>query len=99
MAPEELVKFDVVYVASALMDYLAQSPNLIYELADGATNIECIDEVLEWYIVSPRLGYLLMEYSEVVLKKVFDFEYIWGRRCTGQPVYQDAVIRMIAESL
>jgi len=97
MKPEELVWSDIIYTASGLMDYLnAQDPDLV---ADDASNIERMDEVLEYYIVSPRLGLLLRENGEVVLKKVFDFEYIWGRRCTGQPVYQDAVIRKIAKSL
>ena len=52
------------------------------------------DEVYEHWSVSSWLAARLKEYGEVVLE-VADFQ-VWGRRCSGQSISMDSVIRKIA---
>jgi hypothetical protein len=78
-------------------EYATENP---YQCKCGARFEEEPDsepqEIFEYWIVSPWLGRKLRDAGEPVLKR--SSGWIWGRRCTGQAICQDSVIREIAES-
>ncbi|WP_295935761.1 hypothetical protein [uncultured Alistipes sp.] len=54
-------------------------------------------EVLEWWLVTDWLADRLKEQDEIILEE-HDCCW-WGRTCSGQAIYMDAVMTHICESL
>ena len=50
-------------------------------------------EIYEWWFVSRWLYERLRQAGEPVLDS--DYGYLWGRTCTGQAIFLDAVIQQI----
>lgn len=53
-------------------------------------------EVLEWWLVTPFLAEQLKNENEIIVE-AHDC-YWWGRTCSGQAIYMDAVIAGICAS-
>ncbi len=64
-------------------------------LYDRIANTEELEDVLEWWLVTPFLADMLKEHGEVILSD-YDCHW-WGRTTSGQSIYMDYVIQRIAE--
>lgn len=56
-----------------------------------------INEVYEWWLVTPFFESRLKGYGEVFME--FEGETWWGRGCSGQAIYLDTVIGSIGEDM
>jgi len=54
-------------------------------------------EVYEWYLVSEWLAKKLDSHGEPVLYG--EYNYYWGRTCTGQSIILDGTFQKIAQSI
>ena len=54
------------------------------------------EEVMEWWLVSDWLAKKLEARKEVVINYA-DFNYFWGRQCSGQAIKLDTLIQDIAK--
>ena len=52
-------------------------------------------EVMEWWLVTPYLAQLLADECEVIIEDCGC--HWWGRQCSGQAIYLDAVITEICQ--
>ena len=57
---------------------------------------EELDDIIEWWLVTPFLAEQLKSEDEIVLENMDC--YWWGRTCSGQAIYMDEVISRIAHS-
>jgi hypothetical protein len=76
--------------------YLDEKMALSYGYSKEEAEDGVMQEVLEWYLVNPWIYEKLKVRGEPVLTYA-DFNYFWGRTCSGQSVILDSVIQEIAE--
>lgn len=94
MTAKQLVDYHVLCGQSEIVKELMFSND---RLLDSAVNPEDYDDVLEWWLISPFMAGLLIKSGEVV---VSDYScHWWGRQTSGQAIYMDYVIQLIAEEL
>ena len=94
MTPKQLVDWHVIYGQNQVIEALMKdSDELLYRI----DNIDDLNEVMEWWLVSPFLCDLLKETGEVTISEYGC--HWWGRQTSGQTVYMDYVIKKIAEGL
>ncbi len=55
---------------------------------------EVVEELIEWWLVSPYLARELKQQGEVIIDALGC--YWWGRQSSGQAIYMDSVIQEIA---
>lgn len=64
-------------------------------LWDRIENSEVLDDVFEWWLVTPYMAEMLKDNGEVIFS---DYDcWWWGRQTSGQALYMDHVIQKIAE--
>ena len=94
MTPKQLVDWHVIYGQNHVIEALMKdSDDLLYCIDD----IDDLNEVMEWWLVTPFLCDLLKEAGEVTISEYGC--HWWGRQTSGQAVYMDYVIKKIAEGL
>lgn len=93
MTAQEIVHDLILYEQSGVVELLLKTDE---SLIDRIDNLSDDDEVLEWWLVTPFMAELLKEENEVILAE-HDC-YWWGRQCSGQAIYMDAVMTDIAAS-
>ena len=90
MNEKQLVEQHVLYGQNHVIEEL---------LRHDAISEDCFhnfyEEVMEWWLVTPYLAEQLKAEGETVLEE-FDC-YWWGRTCSGQAIYMDAVISQICQ--
>lgn len=92
MTAQELVHNHVLYEQNYVIEKLLQSDEF---LVDNIHNFDD-NEVLEWWLVTDWLAEQLKEQNEVIID---DYDcYWWGRTCSGQAIYMDAVMTEIVDS-
>ncbi|WP_295938425.1 hypothetical protein [uncultured Alistipes sp.] len=91
---EKLKRFvdaHVIYCQSYLVEKLI-SKELLFDDYPFITE----NEVMEWWLVTSWLAERLSYNGEVVIE---DYGcHWWGRQCSGQAVYMDAIISDICQS-
>ncbi len=89
---KRIIDNHVLHCQSSLIDYLL-SCELLLE------NTVCLDneDILEWWLVTPWLARRLQDNGETVIGQ-YDCNW-WGRTCSGQAIYMDAVMVAICEWL
>jgi hypothetical protein len=100
---EELRKFvdEEVYICqSSLVDGLLNKGIFNYE--DVENYYETAEEkeqreIYEWWLVSDWLVIMLLKAGEPILNN--DYGTWWGRTCSGQAIFLDAVINVIYEEV
>ena len=96
-----LVRKEVVYNVTYLIQEMIGQEKYFEDLSgllpeeDQDGNIT---EVLEYWLVSPRLAENLKAHGELVEKDFYNLP-IWGRRTSGQSIALDTVIEDIAMKL
>ena len=94
MTPKQLVDWHVIYGQNHVIEALMKdSDELLYRI----DNIDDLNEVMEWWLVTPFLCDLLKEAGEVTISEYGC--HWWGRQTSGQAIYMDYVIQKIAEGL
>lgn len=91
-AEQELVRNHILYAQGSVVEYLLKTDecliDYIYNLEDA--------EVMEWWLVTDWLAERLKEQGGVIID---DYGcYWWGRTCSGQAIYMDAVMTEIVRS-
>lgn len=93
---KEVDETDIVHIesddtANEYMDYGVKCPHCgaVYEEEPEPE----LQEIYEYWIVSPQLGEKLRDKGEPVLERIGG--WIWGRTCTGQAILLDNVISEI----
>ncbi|MDR0605960.1 MAG: hypothetical protein LBG80_16845 [Bacteroidales bacterium] len=87
---KRLVDIHIMYCQSSLVKKLLLK-GLLFDDYPFTTK-----EIMEWWLVSSWLAEKLSFNGEVVL---YDYNcHWWGRQTTGQPIYIDDVMHLIANS-
>ena len=94
MTPQQLEDWHIVYGQNLVIEALIKDRE---ELLYSIDNIDELDEVMEWWLVTPFLCDLLKEAGEVTISE-FGCHW-WGRQTSGQAIRMDYVIQKIAHSL
>ena len=99
---KRIVDQEVFYCVSTLVSQLGEIPELLEgNYSDEFYNLlgfDRDDEIYEHWIVSDRLKEDLEILGETVSSDFFGLT-VWGRSTTGQAIYMDWVIRVIAACL
>lgn len=91
-AEQELVRNHVLYAQGSVVEHLLKTDEC---LIDYIFNLEDA-EVMEWWLVTDWLAERLKEQGEVIID---DYGCCWwGRTCSGQAIYMDAVMTDIVRS-
>jgi hypothetical protein len=96
---QDLVEKEVIYCVSSLVYSLLQSPEFregdyadeLYSLTQDSSG----NEVYEHWIVSDYLASLLKAIGEAVVDDLYGLT-VWGRCTTGQAIYMDYEIQVLA---
>lgn len=92
MTAQQIVDREILYEQSYVLNELVRVNDSLW---DKIENSEELDEVYEWWLVTPYMAELLKENGEVIFA---DYDcYWWGRTTTGQALYMDWVIQEIAK--
>jgi len=102
---ERLIEREVLACQSSLIDVLMQQEavegfsfedleNAYAESEDGEMELQ---EVFEWWLVTPWLARKLAALEEPVLDN--GYGYWWGRTCTGQAISLDGTMQQVARSI
>lgn len=67
------------------------------ELLGSIDDIERLDDVLEWWLVTPFMAECLRRRGEFILDEC-DCHW-WGRTTSGQALWMDAVVKRIADEM
>ena len=94
MTAQQIVDREILYEQSYVLNELIRVNDSLW---DKIENSEELDEVYEWWLVTPYMAELLKENGEVIFA-AYDC-YWWGRQTSGQGLYMDWVIQRIAEDM
>ena len=91
MTAQQIVDREILYEQSYVLNELIRVNDSLW---DKIENINEMDEVFEWWLVTPYMAELLKENGEVIFE---DYDcYWWGRTTTGQALCMDWVIQEIS---
>ena len=94
MTAQQIVDREILYEQSYVINELIRVNGSLW---DKIENSDELDEVFEWWLVTPYMAELLKENGEVIFA---DYDcYWWGRQVTGQPLTRDAVLRRLAKKM
>ena len=91
MTAQQIVDREILYEQSYVLNELIKVNDSLW---DKIENSEELDEVYEWWLVTPYMAELLKEKGEVIFE---DYDCCWwGRTTYGQALYMDWVIQEIS---
>ena len=90
---DQFVQREVLACISDMADYLFGYDGDKYADWEEWENLTELQEIYEYWIVTPWLGEKLRDKGEPVLERWGG--WIWGRTCTGQAILLDGVISEI----
>ena len=94
MTAQQIVDREILYEQSYVLNELIRVDDSLWDKIENSNEL---DEVLEWWLVTPYMAELLKEKGEVILA---DYDcYWWGRQTSGQAICMDWVIQRIAEDM
>lgn len=92
MTAQQIVDRLILYEQSHVINELIRLNDSLW---DRIENSEELDDVFEWWLVTPYMAEMLKDNGEVIF---FDYDcWWWGRQTSGQALYMDHVIQKIAE--
>ena len=91
MTTQQIVKDLILYEQSYVLNELIWVNDSLWDKIENSNEL---DEVLEWWLVTPYMADMLKNNGEVILV-AYDC-YWWGRTTSGQALYMDWVIQEIA---
>ena len=92
MTAQQIADREILYEQGDVLNELIRVNDSLW---DKIENTNELDEVYEWWLVTPYMAELLKENGEVILA---DYDcYWWGRTTAGQALWMDYVIQKIAQ--
>lgn len=92
MTAQQIVDRLILYEQSHVINELIRLNDSLW---DRIENSEELDDVFEWWLVTPYMAEMLKDNGEVIFS---DYDcWWWGRQTSGQALYMDHVIQKIAE--
>ena len=91
MTAQQIVDREILYEQSHVLNELIRVNDSLWDKIENSNEL---DEVYEWWLVTPYMADLLKENGEVIFAG-YDC-YWWGRTTSGQALYMDWVIQEIA---
>ena len=91
MTAQQIVDREILYEQNYVLNELIRVNDSLW---DKIENTNELDEVFEWWLVTPYMADPLKENGEVIFA---DYDcYWWGRQTSGQGLSMDWVIQEIA---
>lgn len=94
MTPQQLEDWHVIYGQNLVIEELLKEN---YDLICSIANVDELNDVMEWWLVTPFLYELLKDAGEVTISEYGC--HWWGRQTSGQAIRMDYVIQTIADRL
>lgn len=92
MTAQQIVDRLILYEQSHVVNELIRLNDSLW---DRIENSEVLDDVFEWWLVTPYMAEMLKDNGEVIFS---DYDcWWWCRQTSGQALYMDHVIQKIAE--
>ena len=91
MTAQQIVDREILYEQSDVLNELIRVNDSLWDKIENSNEL---DEVFEWWLVTPFMADMLKNNGEVILA-AYDC-YWWGRQTSGQGLYMDWVIQEIS---